>query len=68
MSCTERVQPFLALVLRFTLALWHIKNSLSAEAFRKVRENSYVQGTPYFEHLFFITACRDKELSRFFGQ
>lgn len=65
--CTERVQPFLALALRVTLALWHVKNSSSAEAFRKVGENSYVQGTLCFGHLGFITACRGEELSRFFA-
>lgn len=67
-SCTERLQPFLALALTFTCALWRVKNSLSAETFRKARQNSYVQGTPCFEHLFCITACEGEELSRFFGR
>lgn len=53
------------LALSFTSALWHVKDSLSAEVFRKVTKNSYVQGIPCFEHLFFITACRGEELSRF---
>jgi len=64
-SHTERVKPFLALALRFTLASWHVKNSLSAAACRKVREDFAGQGTPCFERLFFITACSGEELGRF---
>lgn len=66
--CSERVQPMVALALSFSSALWHVKNSFSAEVFRKVTKNSCVRGIPCFEHLFFITVCRGEELSRFSGR